>query len=481
MDTPRTRAVRELVAAYPALAPALRAFAARLGVTESSAEDVVADAFATVLTLDDDRLAGIGNLRAYLYAVVRNAAARWARSAARIVPTPDDALDRGEPATASREVEQAQSAALARRAFAALGDRQRHVLWATLVERRQAADLAHELGTTVSNVTTQAQRARAALRQQYVTAFLELAPPTCDLAPATLARVALGTASPRQEREYHRHVRTCARCPELARRAAEDLTAGSVARAVALGGLPAAAGAAGAAGAPLPTRRRLPRSAPRRTAVGAAGIVAAVVLVLLVLLSAGPLPGRPGGATPTLRDRVAEPASVSVTAEPDRVRLAMPAPGGEATWTSAVTSGSDAPLALLLAVAPPEADHPSGEPTLTLSVARDGVAVASGVVPGAAGFLHLGRIDPGETTTVVLTVRRAESDRVQGLAASSVARFVVTDEVPAGAAAGALIDPGAALAVTGAGTTWRTALLAVGAVAVGAVLLSGQRGRVRWT
>lgn len=482
MESPRTRThvVRDLTTQYPTLSPALRAYVTRLGVPTSAAEDVVSEVFATVLTLDDDRLLRIENMRAYLYAVARNVAARCATAAARTVALPAEALDRAVPAVAPREVERAESQALARRAFDALTGTQRYVLWSTAVERRTAKEVAAEIGTSVSNVTTMAQRARAALRQHYVSSFVTQSPPPCGTAPEVLARIALGTASRRQEREYARHAEGCERCPDVERQAREDLATGSVAWIMAVGalvpGVVTWGGGDLAAAALAEGTRRLPAGNRGRFAVAAVGVLCAALLLLMVALSDGT---RSGGvrATVPLSEVVVSPPTASVTAEPDRLSLAMPAPGGSATWSSAVRSASSGTMALLLEVTPLTADHPSAEPTLSLSLSRDGRSLGGRVALATAdGYVYLGEIAPGQTSAIEATLHRAGSDSVQGLSARVLARFVVSTEVPDGAGVGDLLPGTAALPITGT-APWRVLALGMALTVAGAGLVVRRRRR----
>lgn len=489
--TPPRAAVTSL---YPDVAPELERYARRLGLAPNEADDVVSESFATLLSLEDGRLARIENLRAYLFTVVRNLASRTAQRRGRLVPVPDEDLDR--PVFSEDDLVLAEDHELARAAFAALTALQQRVLWLTLVDRLPVREVADQLGISCSTVTTRAQRARAALRESYVAAFLRARPPSCGTDPGLLARVVLGTAPHRAQVRLDEHLLVCPGCRLLLEQGQAQASSRAVLGVVALGGVAAGellrstgggTGAAGGTGyedtagnedtAGSATSRRAAaagRSGRRRL------VLAVGLLLVLVLVAAASTSGAVGMLTATLRPPAPEPlAVVGIEATPERIALDMPAPGTTTGWSVTLTSSSDVTVSVLLSTVGSLSGRSLEQPLSTLR--RDGLTLTGPTPLGeVAALVYLGEIRPGERITVDGTLARSLTDTDQTLGGTTDLRF------SAGVGLGAGLAPGDSLDLTartvGVLATTGTSVAAEGVVVVvlvvlGAVLVRRSRRR----
>ena len=222
------------------------------------AEDLTSETFARVLRA----LAG-GNgpqdsVLGYLLVVLRGEASRAAELAAESVPvapeTIADYLDVA-PDFVSALSERDQMV----RAFAALPEGTRQILWAVDVEGLASSDAAEYLGTTPGALRVSVHRARKRLATSYLQQYVEVSDPAClpfARQLASLARQSLGT---RDTAEVAAHLANCDACTaQLARlrSLAQQLRAwvgplliggsvGGVATAVGVGNAPAATAATG--------------------------------------------------------------------------------------------------------------------------------------------------------------------------------------------------------------------------------------------
>lgn len=155
------RAEHELYVRY---APAALRRVMGRGLQRADAEDCVADAFLRVLRHLRAGTGPTGDIRAYLHASVRHAAAdlfRGRRGREQPAAEVDDVAVVVDP------FESVENRQALRRALLRLPARWRWVLWATVVEGRRPTALAAELGTTPAAVSALAYRARTALRRTF--------------------------------------------------------------------------------------------------------------------------------------------------------------------------------------------------------------------------------------------------------------------------------------------------------------------------
>ncbi|WP_307217960.1 RNA polymerase sigma factor [Microbacterium sp. SORGH_AS_0888] len=431
--------LRRVADEFAASSEALRSYARQLGADPATAEDAVAEAFATVLAFTEERLIAIHNLRAYLYTTTRHLVRRAQSAATRTVAADDETLDRPVPDDTQRLAARS-SLALARQALGALDETQRTVLLAMLVEDRTPAEAGRLIGVTASHASTILHRARAALRVEYVRSYLELTPPACGIDVRLLARIATDRASRRDAAAYRRHVAGCAICPRLERGAREELRSGSLLTILLL--VLAAGGTLARGDTALALA--LPDTGPRRRAplLAAGGVLALAGLVTVALL---PLSGTL--ARPSSWSLGVDAASVRIEADPELVALTMPAPGERASWTARVTSSSTSTVALYAEVVAP--GSPTGErPRLLLS--RDGAALGAPVpLAETRGSMSVGRLEPGESAAVEGVVIRDRADTDQSLSGRVTVRFWATSDLDA-APPGGWRDAGDELPETGA-------------------------------
>ena len=235
---------------------------ARRYLPEADADDVVAGAFEKVLEV---LRAGKGPdvaFRAYLFTVVRRRAVESLERGRRAAPTDDDRVFE----TAVGPLASSEDPALrgfedrtVARAFQALPERWRSVLWYTDIEGLSPAEVAPALGMTPNAVSALAYRAREGLRQAYLQAHLaDVADDdACARTNAQLGAYVRGGLARREAARVEEHLEGCARCRAVALELG-DLAAGmraTVAPLVvglvgvaALGGLPLVLAGAGGAG-----------------------------------------------------------------------------------------------------------------------------------------------------------------------------------------------------------------------------------------
>lgn len=149
------------LAAIAAEIPRLRRFARVLARGHDMADDLVQDALVRAIAARASFQEGT-NLRAWLYAILRNVHLSLRRRAGRspLLPAPEEM-----PAIAvSGGQEESHAMRDLGRAFQALPRAQQQVLWLTVVEGMEYEDVARVLGTPVGTVRSRLSRARDALR-----------------------------------------------------------------------------------------------------------------------------------------------------------------------------------------------------------------------------------------------------------------------------------------------------------------------------
>ena len=178
----------------------------------SDAEDVVAEAFQAVL---QNLVAGKGPnnfFRAYLLSTVTRLSHHRNRKAGSTLPSSDDAvLDRplSEPDAAIKAFE---SDAVAK-AFQALPERWKAVLWYLDVERMKPAAVAPILGLSPNAVSALALRAREGLRRQYLQAHVaDEHDDECAVYASKLGQYIRGGLSRAASRKMRQHLGGCSKC-----------------------------------------------------------------------------------------------------------------------------------------------------------------------------------------------------------------------------------------------------------------------------
>ena len=185
---------------------------ARQLTSAADVEDLVAEAFAKVLTIV--RRGGGPDLafRAYLLTAVRSLHIDSVRGATRLRPVDDFApFDDGVPFR-DTAVEGFESKAAAR-AFASLPERWQLVLWHTEVEGQKPAEVAKLLGMSANSVSALAYRAREGLRQAFLTMHAQDAEDdACAWTQDNLGAYIRNASSRRDSAKVRAHVDECRRC-----------------------------------------------------------------------------------------------------------------------------------------------------------------------------------------------------------------------------------------------------------------------------
>ncbi|KIA74592.1 sigma-70 region 2 domain protein [Arthrobacter sp. MWB30] len=178
----------------------------------SDAEDVVAEAFQSVL---QSLVAGKGPdtfFRAYLLSTVTRLSHQQNRKSSRVVPSGDDSVLDQTMAEPDAAVQAFESSTVAR-AFRSLPERWQAVLWYLDVERMKPAAVAPILGVSANAVSALAVRAREGLRRQYLQFHLdEKAEGACAEFVTKLGYFIRGGLSSGAEAKVRGHLRGCAKC-----------------------------------------------------------------------------------------------------------------------------------------------------------------------------------------------------------------------------------------------------------------------------
>jgi RNA polymerase sigma factor (sigma-70 family) len=181
----------------------------------ADAEDVVADAFAKVLTALQDGKGPDEAFRPYLLTAVRTCHIDRCRFAARMTPTDDDhVLDTGatfvDPAVAGFE------GGAAVEAFRSLPERWQLVLWHLDVEGQKPAAVAPLLGMAPNAVSALAYRAREGLREAFLQQHAaEAQSEECRRTHGLLGAAVRGNLSHRDRKRVEAHLDQCRPCTAL--------------------------------------------------------------------------------------------------------------------------------------------------------------------------------------------------------------------------------------------------------------------------
>lgn len=479
---PKLEVVADL---YREAAPALTRFVSSLGLDPHDADDVVAEAFSTLWSMSDERFASIANLRSYLFVVARHAAYRRFQAQRKVTLLPHEDLDEG--IVMGDEVVAAQSAQLSRQAYSALPEAQQRLLWSTLIERRSSRAIADELGTSISNVTTQAQRARLALRQAYLLQFLDLTSRTCTFDPETLARNVLATASRRQQRTFRDHLLSCEECRRVVAQAAEEMQSSTIhgitfLGALALGGdLLHGSSSNTADPSGRVSASSLHRSGLVRVALAAVGILLAIASPGLQLAE-GHLPLDVAGTSTEVIGAHSAPG-VDITASPANLTIAMPAPGDSTTLTARVTNHATDTVGVAIEVQASADPSHAEEPLLAFEAGRHRLHRPLRASAFSGKRLYVGQLAGGETLGLQATAIRLRSDIDQSLSTTMRIRFIAGIEVPQGTRPGDLLPerPGSAAVLpdTGMPVHWAVPLAAIAMLVAGTMMIRSARRRER--
>lgn len=193
---------------------AARRLARHLGQGEDS-DDVASEAFAQVLDLVRRGKGPDRAFRAYLFTTVRHEAGRRAKARQRVMPTDDDSqIDQAVPFNAGQLDQFEQT--VVRAAYESLPERWRTVLWHLDVEGRKPGDLGPLLDLSPNSVSALVYRARAGLREAYLTQHInhdaQPAGAACASTRQHLAAYLRGTLTKRARGKVADHLDTCSEC-----------------------------------------------------------------------------------------------------------------------------------------------------------------------------------------------------------------------------------------------------------------------------
>ncbi len=190
-----------------------RGYARSLLRSEQDADDVVAEAFTSILAAMRNEAGPRDGFRPYLLATVRNHCARRTRQRARRAAVVDHEAGVDVPGP-ERVIEHH----LVTAAFARLQPHWRAVLWMTEVEQREPADVAARTGIDAAGIATTLYRARESFAESYLAQHLDRATTdSCARFGPKLPRYVRGTAGDMTRRQVDAHLARCAECASTVR------------------------------------------------------------------------------------------------------------------------------------------------------------------------------------------------------------------------------------------------------------------------
>lgn len=364
-----------------------------------TADEVVAEAFATVLDTLREGKGPDSAFRVYLLSTVRATAADRVRGAkpiggATLSPTPAESERTSPtgyetsfppsavpstPSSASPASPQASpdlafgdrehlERSLIARAFSRLPERWQAVLWHTVIEQESPSDIAPLLGLSPNTVSALAYRAREALRQECLRAHLaETSAHRCRATASKLGVWARDGLSLRERAQVEQHLDHCARCRALADELADvNASLRGVVALLVLGGaafgyLAATGGVASAVTTGSPAAVTGPR---HFLGVAVSGV--ALATAIAVALTAGGVNGAPvaqQSPEPTHEQQpptTSPPSAPSVSPSPS-TELPSPQPSLPALPVPRPEAGSYQPPKASEPIPPPPLPHPPSD------------------------------------------------------------------------------------------------------------------------
>jgi RNA polymerase sigma factor (sigma-70 family) len=187
-----------------------RGYARSLTRRTADADDIVSEAFTKMLVTLRDGKGPNDRLLPYLLGMIRNLAHDGHRHEQRVEVTDD--VEQEAAAGPDVAVLDLFDQSAAARAFRALPDAWKHVLWQTEVLQEAPRDIADGLDTTPHNVAAMASRAREGLRSAFLSECL--APPNgvCGEVAHRLGAYVRGSVRQRECERIETHLIHCERC-----------------------------------------------------------------------------------------------------------------------------------------------------------------------------------------------------------------------------------------------------------------------------
>ena len=193
-------------------------YLARQYVNHSDADDVVADAFSKLYEMLRRGAGPDSGFRTYLYTVVRHRAYDVSRGATRMRPAEHEEIEAalGRVASSEDPAIQGFERSVVSRAYFALPERWREVLWYCLVDDLRPAQVAPVLGLSAPGVSSLLYRAKDALRDGYLQQHLSHAPSdTCRAVNPHLGGYVRDSLSRREKSRIESHLTECGTCSAL--------------------------------------------------------------------------------------------------------------------------------------------------------------------------------------------------------------------------------------------------------------------------
>lgn len=210
-------------------APVAVAYARSLGISPPDPEDVVSDAFLSILQVVRAGGGPDERFRPYLLTAVRNT---WLTAAKRVPATvPLEQVEDPPSDVGTIDLEAMVDSTALSEAFCALPERWQHALWLSEVEKLPPRAIADVLGLHANAAAALTYRARDGLRKAWITAQLRRAPEGSEHARVIemLGGYVQGALGPRPRRIVDEHLASCADCGAAAseaRRLARAITLG---------------------------------------------------------------------------------------------------------------------------------------------------------------------------------------------------------------------------------------------------------------
>jgi RNA polymerase sigma factor (sigma-70 family) len=181
----------------------------------SDADDVVAEAFASVFQALSSGKGPREFFRAYLLTVVQRTAHARNRKARLTQSAPDDATLDSAVVDADPVLREFESSAVAA-AFKSLPERWQAVLWHVDIEGMKPAAAAPFIGVSPNGVSSLLIRAREGLRQAYLQNHVVLAPDDeCSEYSGQLGKYARNALKRTSREKVSAHLETCSKCTAL--------------------------------------------------------------------------------------------------------------------------------------------------------------------------------------------------------------------------------------------------------------------------
>ncbi|WP_354516630.1 sigma-70 family RNA polymerase sigma factor [Paenarthrobacter sp. 4246] len=323
----------------------------------SDAEDVVAEAFQSVL---QSLVAGKGPdtfFRAYLLSTVTRLSHQRNRKAGKVLPSSDESVLDQTLAESDSAVSAFESQTVAK-AFRALPERWQAVLWYLDVERMKPAAVAPILGLSANAVSALALRAREGLRRHYLQFHIADQPDDgCAAFVTKLGNYIRGGLSTATERKVREHLNGCSKCTAALAELKDVENSMRVVLLPLVTGIPVAAWAAKGGGLGI-----LGGMAPAKAVLVVPTLAKPAVMAVIAAAGVGLVLGAVGIVDQLTPDAYMEERAVETGAPPLKTGPALVSPSASRTSTPAPTPSAVVQPAPAETSPPVSVPEPSTEP-----------------------------------------------------------------------------------------------------------------------